>query len=332
MRHPTAAARATVGGMGIEDPALRPVRVLVEEHLARPTSTWATGVPGAQAGFVRRADEPVQRGPTSAVTGRGGIRVVLPDDAVAVAYEAPSARDPLRWHQAVAFCVPARPGPARTTVTELGPDPDALRPQDTAGVLFDLGLGAPSVELLARAVDPAAVAALRAITGRGPGAAQAVLAAHPVHVVARTAAGRIEVFGGGRGGPHARLRPGRTGTADPPHVPVPPGTTSVLRLRPAHPAADEDGRPRPFDVERHVAFQALLAQFGDPLVGVAQADAVAAVRAMRPPGEDRADPAVRAAVAVGLRRLALTDGTTGVLARWRSRLGPTPELADPDEW
>lgn len=317
------------------DPALRPVRVLVEEHLALPASTWTTGVPGALAGFVRRADEPAQRGPNSVVTGRGGIRVALPDDAVAVAYEAPSARDPLRWHQAVAFCVPVRPGPARTVLTELGPDADALRPQDTGGVLFDLGLGAPSVELLARTADADALAALRALAGQEPRAAQEVLAAHPVHVVARTAAGRVEVFGGGRGGPYAWLRPGRVGTADPPHVPVPPGTTSVLRLRPAHPAADEHGRPLPFDVERHVAFQALLAEFGDPLVGVAQADAVAAVRAMRPPpdtgGDGRPEPAVRAAVAVALRRLALTDGTTGVLAQWRSRLGPTPELADPDE-
>ncbi len=317
--------------MEIDDPALRPVRVLVEEHLARPTSTWTTGVPGALAGFVRRADEPAQRGPNSVVTGRGGIRVALPDDAVAVAYEAPSARDPLRWHQAVAFCVPARPGPTRTAVTELGPDTDALRPRDTGGVLFDLGLGAPSVELLARTADPDALAALRAVAGRGPDAARAVLAEHPVHLVARTAAGRVEVFGGGRGGPCAWLRPGRTGTADPPHVPVPAGTTSVLRLHPAHPAADEHGRPLPFDVERHVAFQALLGEFGDPLVGVAQADAVAAVRAMRPPGDGLADPAVRAAVAVGLRRLALTDGTSGVLAHWRSTLGPGPELADPDE-
>ncbi len=257
--------------------------------------------------------------------------MALPDDAVAVAHEAPSGRDPLRWHQAVAFCVPARPGPARTTVTELGPDTDALRPQDTSGVLFDLGLGAPTVEVLARTADPDALAALRGVAGREPGSAQAVLARHPVHVVARTAAGRVEVFGGGRGGPHVRLRPGRVGSADPPHVPVPPGTTSVLRLRPAHPAADEHGRPLPFDVERHVAFQALLAEFGDPLVGVAQADAVAAVRGMRPPPDGWPEPTVRAAVAVALRRLALTDGTTGVLAQWRSRLGPTPDLADPDE-
>ncbi len=313
----------------IEDPALRPVRALVEEHLALPDSTWTAGVPGALAGFARRPDEPAQRGPNSVVTSRGGIRVALPDDAVAVAYETPSARDPLSWHQAVAFCVPVAAGAARTTVTELGPDTDALRPQDTGGVLFDLGFGAPTVEILARAADPDALAALRAITGQGPEATRDVLGAHPVHVVARTPAGRVEVFGGTPGGPHVRLRPGRVGAAEAPHLPIPPGTTSVLRLRPAHPAADANGRARPFDPDRHVGFQALLAEFGDPLVGVAQADAVAAVRAMRDPALPD-DLVSRAAVAVALRRLALTDGTTGTLAQWRSRLGPTPDLTDPD--
>lgn len=317
--------------MEIDDPALRPVRALVEEHLALPGSTWAMGVPGALGGFVRRDDEPAQRGPNSVVTGRGGIRVALPDDAVALAYECPSARDPLSWHQAVAFCVPGHRGPARTAVTELGPDTDALRPQDTGSVLFDLGLGAPTVEVLARTADPAALDALRAVIGEEPAALRDLLAAHPLHLVARTAAGRVEVFGGARGGPYTWLRPGRVGTADPPHVPVPAGTTSVLRLRPAHAAADAHGRPRPFDPDRHVAFQALLAEFGDPLLGVAQADAVAAVRAVRGPERTYDDPAERAAVAVALRRLAVTDGTTGVLAQWRSRIGPTPELADPDE-
>lgn len=312
------------------DPALRPVRVLVEEHLALPGSTWTAGVPGALAGFARRPDEPAQRGPNSVVTARGGLRVALPDDAVAVAYEAPSARDPLRWHQAVAFCVPAKEGPARTAVTELGPDTDALRPQDTGAVLFDLGFGAPTVEILARTADPGALAALRGIAGAGPEATRDVLAAHPVHVVARTPAGRVEVFGGSPGGPHVRLRPGRTGSADAAHLPIPAGTTSVLRLRPAHPAADEHGRPLPFDPDRHVVFQALLAEFGDPMLGIAQADAVAAVRAMRA-ADLPTDPAERAAVAVALRRLSLTDGTSGVLAQWRSVLGPTPELADPDE-
>ncbi len=319
------------------DPALRPARMLVEEHLARPDSTWLAGPPGAQVGFARAPDEPAQRGPTSVVTPRGGIRVVLPDDAVTVAYEAPSARDPLRWHQAVAFCLPAAAAgrAARTVVTELGPDTDALRPADTRAVLVDLGLGVPDADVCARTADADGLAALRARAGRSSGAADlaALFSAHDLHVVILTAAGRIEVSAAGPAGaaPHARLRPGRVGRPDWAHLPLPAGHTPVLRLRPAHPAADPDGRPAPFDVERHVAFQALLAEFGDPLLGVAQADAVAAVRAMREPGEPPAGPDVRCALAVALRRLAVTDGTSGTLAAWRGRLGPTRELADPDE-
>lgn len=145
---------------------------------------------------------------------------MLPDDAVAMAYEAPSAHDPLRWHQTVAFCVPdaAAGRAAHTTVTELGRDTEALRPADLAGVLFDLGLGAPAPTCAC-----------------------------------------------------------------------------------------------------------------GPIAGIAQADVAAAVREMCGPETVTlaADPRTRAAVAVALRRLAVTDGTTGTLASWRSRHGPDPALADP---
>jgi hypothetical protein len=318
-----------------DDPSLRPARLLVEEHLTLADSTWAAGIPRAQAGFARAADERAQRGPNSVLTARGGLRVELPDDAVAIAYEAPARRDPLRWHQAVAFCVPdataRRAG--RTVVTELGPDVEALRPADTGAVLIDLGLGVPTADVCVRTRDPDVLAALRAIAGRS--LADAGLAALPglPHVVVVTAAGRIEVHTNGTPGtgPHVRLRAGSEHIPQAAHLPLPAGFTSVLRLRPAHPAAAPDGRPLPFDNDRHVAFQALLAEFGDPLLGVAQGDAVAAVRSMREPTELPRDAAARCAVAVALRRLAVTDGTSGTLAAWRGRYGPTPELADPDE-
>lgn len=321
----------------IEDPALRPARRLVEEHLARADSTWLVGPPDAQAGFARAPGEAAQRGPASVLTARGGIRVVLPDDAVAVAYEAPSRHDPLRWHQAVAFCVPdataRRVG--RTLVTDLGRDADALRPPDTLAGLVDLGLGVPTADVCARTGDPAALAALRALAGTppDPAALGALFAEHTLDVVVTTAAGRIEVHTAAPPGtgPHVRLRPGHVAVPAVAHLPIPAGFTSVLRLRPAHPAASADGHPLPFDTERHLAFLALLTEFGDPLLGVAQGDAVVAVRAFREPGRPADDPVERCAVAVALRRLAVTDGTSGTLAAWRGRYGPTPELADPDE-
>ena len=114
---------------------------------------------------------------------------------------------------------------------------------------------------------------------------------------------------------------------------MPDGWTPVLRLHPAHPAAEADGRPVPFDPGRDDAFRALLAEHGDPVLGVVVADVVDAVRAMRGPEtvDLPGDPASRAAVAVTLRRLAFLDGTSGTLAAWRGHYGPTVELADPDE-
>ena len=48
------------------------------------------------------------------------------------------------------------------------------------------------------------------------------------------------------------------------NIPVPRGVLPCLTLYPAHPARDPEGRERAFDPALHEAFQALLAQFGDP--------------------------------------------------------------------
>lgn len=326
------------------DPALGPVRVLLEEHLARDTSSWTMGAPGALARLTRTPEEPAQRGPNSVVTPRGGLRVVLPDDAIAVAYETPSAQDPVRWQHAVAFCVPDEDArrDALRVVTEIGPDDGALRPSDLAGVLFDLGLGAPAADLLVRTADPEALAVLRAAAGRdavtGGLLAQLTAAAPDVvvrpDIVVRTAAGRMEITAAG-GGTGLRLRPARVRQDPEPaaHIPIPDGWTTVLRLHPAHPAAEPGGRPTAFDADRDAAFRALLTEHGDPVLGVVVADVVDAVRAMRGPEtvDLPGDPASRAAIAVTLRRLSFTDGSSGTLAAWRGHYGPTPELADPEE-
>lgn len=322
----------------LPDPSLRPARMLIEEHLALVTSSWTAGVPGALATFTRLPDEPAQRGPNSLVTPQGGLRVELPDDAVAVAYETPSARDPLRWGQTVALCVPeaAARRAARSVVTELGPDRDALRPHDLAGVLFDLGLGVPTVDVLVRTTHSDALAELRAATGQDlvEAGLLATLAVHAPHVVVLTAAGRMELTWP-QPGSGIRLAPARARAASgwPAHIPIPDGHTPVLRLHPAHPAQGADGRPAPFDVERHRDFQALLAEFGDPVVAVLAADVAEAVRTLRGPETMTLpdDPVTRAAVAVALRRLAFTDGTSGTLTAWRSRYGPDPAMGDPDE-
>lgn len=305
-------------GPDTEDPADSPARLLAEAQLAAADATWTVGDGAAGAAFGHTLAEPVSRGPQSAVTASGGIRVSLPDAAVAIAYETPDTTDPLRWRHSIAFCLPEPQArrTVRTVLTELGPDPDALRPEDTDAVLFDIGRGGPSTEMLVRTADPATLDLLRGAAGEpvADGALADLLARADVHRVVRTAVARIEVYG-------ARRR--RVVRAHPPTAPIPDGWVPAVTLCPAHPAMDPLGRPRPFDPERHEAFQALLVEHGDPLLGVLKSDVVAAVRSGRGPENALVgnDPAGRATVAVAIRQLAVMDGTSGALAAWRSRFG-----------
>ena len=54
----------------------------------------------------------------------------------------------------------------RTVLTEVGPDDEALRPQDRGAVLFDLGLGALQVDCCIRTADRVLTEGLRAHAGR----------------------------------------------------------------------------------------------------------------------------------------------------------------------
>jgi hypothetical protein len=331
-----------------EDPALAPARVLAEDLLADPDASWSMGTIGALAEFTRNADESVSRGPACVVTERGGIRLRLSDEVEAIAYETPAGPD-LHWNQAVAFCLPVavarRSG--RTVVTEIGPDTDALRPQDTADILFDLGLDTPSVDACVRTADPALLEVLRDAEGEQlfTTPAAAALVEHRPHRVFLTAAGRVEVYtpipppeGRSPLGPHTHLLPHllararAEGRTHPPTVPIPDDLVPVAHVYPPHPSADHLGRPLPFDPERLMAFQRLLDAFGDPVLGVLKAGVVAAVRAGRGPRDEELprDAAGRAAVSVALRQLARTDGSSVALHTWRSRHREPPELLDPE--
>lgn len=312
-------------GPGPANPYAIPARRLAEAQLADPDATWTMGPAGAGVRFGRHPDEPVVRRPGTAVTDRGGIRIVLPDEAVAVAYETPSTVDPLRWDHAVAFCVPvaAAGRAARDVIGELGPDTGALRSADSTAVLFDLGVGGTFAELAVRTSDPSALAALRAACGtQAVDAAEAltpVLTSDAVARVARTVAGRTESNSPLRT-PLTELPPGPD---LPPSAPVPDGWVPCVVLVPAHPATDRTGRPTPFDDEKHKAFQALLASHGDPIQGVLKAAVIHRVRAgLGPENSWVADhPGGSSAVAIAVRQLALTDGTSGTLSTWRTRFG-----------
>ncbi|MFP5069561.1 DUF6925 family protein [Pseudonocardia nantongensis] len=317
------------------------VAELLADHLADPDAGWSMGAPGAIAEFVRLPDEPVRTGGGAVVTDRGGIRLDAPPATRALAYRTPVGPED-HWNHAVALCLPAdaAQGAARTVVTGLGPDRGALRAADRDAVLVDLGMGTPTVDVCIRTADPELLAVLRAAEGRPHGAEvnAAVVAAGP-HRVFTTALGRTEVYapipppdGRSPDGPHTHLLPhilraDRTHAAT---VPVPEGFLPCAHLYPAHPLTDLTGHPRPFDAGRSAAFDRLLDRFGDPVQQAVTAEVVRAVAAGEEPGPRPVDPPDRAARAVALRVLAHAGADPAVLARWRGRDAPDPDLLDPD--
>jgi len=308
------------------------VTTLVRHALADPGTGWSMGAPGAIAEFVRTTDEPALVTGTAAVTGRGGVRIVPPPDAIALAYETPVGPED-HWNHAVALCVPAA-GAARAVLTELGPDQHALRDADRDAVLFDLGLGLIGVDACVRTADPALLADLRAAVGRtlfepGTSIAARLVAAAP-HRVFTTACGRVEVYaaipppeGRSPDGPHTHLLPDvlrrrRTHAAS---VPVPDGLVPVAHLYPPHPLTEPTGAPIPFDQARLAAFELLLTVFGDPRQQELAATVLEAVRAGH--GPETLPPLTtapeRAAVAVALRKLVHAGAPRPLLERWRAR-------------
>jgi hypothetical protein len=267
-----------------------------------------------------------------AVTARGGLRIDVREDVRLFASET-ATRD--SWSHRVSLCLPqhicAMSG--RTVLTELGPDVGALREQDREAALFDLGLGALQVDACVRVADPDVRAELSSHTGRvlfepGNPAMQVVLAASP-HRVFASRLGRLEVFGpipppDGESplGPHTHVLPKllhhrRTHAAT---EPVPDGLVPCAHLYPAHPMRDALGRRRPFEPERHAAFQEILRRFGDPAsVALKQR-----VRAAIAEGADPSAVAVadrrfaRAGIRVVLRQLSACDEASPVLAAWNA--------------
>ena len=254
------------------------VETLLRAQMADPACTWSLGSYGAGAVFARDPDEaarPLENGGIGIVTARGALALVISPDLRPFAYET-GFND--GWSQAVALCLPeaACAMGGRTVLTEMGPDAAAIRPQDRAASLFDLGLGLRAVDACLRVADPEGIRRLRALAGRpllasGDAGILRSLAAHLDRVFI-TRCGRIEVFAPGPdpaeagSGPQSHVLPqllrlGRTHAAT---APIPQGWVPCGALHPAHPARDRPGRPIPFDAGRHAAFALVLDAWGDP--------------------------------------------------------------------
>lgn len=221
-----------------------------------------------------------------------------------------------------------------TTLTELGPDTDALREEDKAGLLFDMGLGTLQADICIRTHDAGLIETLRVQSGRSlfdPGnpAMGAIVTAGP-HCVFMARFGRCEVYqpippadGKRPEGPHTHalpklLRSGRTHAAN---ELMPDGFVPCAHLVPAHPIKDAMGQRRPWDAQAHASFQNMLSMYGDARLralktGLAGAMASVADGDAVPVPDDRF---ARHAVKVPLRQTACTDRSTTIPEGWLSR-------------
>lgn len=286
---------------------------LLNEH----ETGFAVGVLGAIGEFIRDADEPVVETPLGRLTARGGIAIRLARaEPRLIAWEEPST-DPRLWKQAAALVLPEEEAAigGNAVVTELGPDNQALREEDRAAELFDMGVGFAHLRACVRTADPALIKVLRDSCGMPlldpANPAGMAIVRHSPHRVFVSKLARIEVFqpipppdGRSPEGPHTHLLPKLLGTgrAHAATSPIPEGWVSVLDIFPAHPLRTPMLEPRAFDAARHGAFQALLARFGLPELLAAKAEAL---RTGAEAGEDRH---ARAAAKVALRQMAAQAG------------------------
>ena len=217
-------------------------------------------------------------------------------------------------------------------LTEVGPDREALRAEDRAATLFDLGLGTLQLDACVRIADADVVAALRNWVGRslfeaGNGAMGAILAANPNRVFFGRI-GRVEVYqpipppnGRSPEGPHTHILP-RTAAASSAHTRrqnlFRPAGFHARTVYPPHPARDAFGHRRPFCHDRHASFQKLLVQFGDLTLldvkrqvfdGVAAASAPAALSLT----DDRFS---RATLRVALRQMKMSGQSLPAIEAW----------------
>jgi hypothetical protein len=275
--------------------AVAPIAELLMRYLRDTDAGWSCGAFGAIAEFARSLDEPVrfeQANGLAAITARGAIRIASEPAPRAIAYELTS-RDPALWQHGLALCLTPEDCAMgeRRVLTELGPDQDALRPEDRDAILFDLGLGVRQADICVRSADPQVIARLRAGSGRqllepGNGLGSEIAALSP-HRVFRCRFGRVEVYqpipapgGQSPDGPHTHLLPKLLahGLTHPANLPIPAGWVPCMTLFPANPLRDGAGERRDFDGAAFRGFQQLWADFGDPALVSVKRQALSAIR------------------------------------------------------
>jgi hypothetical protein len=235
------------------------------------------------------------------------------------------------WSHRIAICLPSEASPMsrRRVVTELGPDDDALRPQDRAATLIDLGLEPTQVDICVRTADPGVLESLRAHLGRSifesDGVALNAIRRMSLDWVIVSRAGRAEAYwpataadeaSGARVHVLSKLLGLRRTHAT--TEPIPAGLVPFAHCHPPHPGSDAHGRVRPFDHACHAAFQSMLHAFGDPQLNALKDAVVAAVMAGRMPDSVPLAKSrhARGCVRVALRQLQASGVASATLADW----------------
>ena len=243
---------------------------------------WSIGSFGAVGEFVRDPDEifvlEKSTHARSMHTPRAAMRIRLDLPTQIVAYDT-LCGDGVTWGHSLAFCLPRNDSLIQPdTITSLGTDISAIRPQDRDDWLFDLGVSIGHVRFCLRTADETlrkrlmAMQKSRLFGADGAALMAEVLRAQP-HRVLLSPLGRIEVFapippadGESPEGPHTHLLPGliKSGRTHDANAPIPAGYQPVLMFNPRSPWRDAMGRRVAFDRALDRDFLSLLACFGLP--------------------------------------------------------------------
>jgi hypothetical protein len=210
----------------------------VAESLDQKSGIWALGCYGATAEFICHHDEPCNVAVTgetiTAISDRGALELTIGEHVRALRLRADHTR---RGNRAIFLVVvKARATlPVATTLTPLGRDEGAIRPECRNDAWFDLGLGRADLRFCVRGsatelrdkLNQASTLPLSDVLQ----AAGAMIVKHSPARVVESPLGRAEIYtsipppgGQSPDGPHTHLLPDQLawGRATPPGIDLPP--------------------------------------------------------------------------------------------------------------
>jgi predicted Fe-S protein YdhL (DUF1289 family) len=218
-----------------------------------PATVFAIGVQGAVAEFMRTPDDQATaRGDAGRLLLRSKLGAMRLDIEPWVRVFRFGPQDGTADEIVLAIHRSRLTLATECTISELGPDGDAVCKQERGAILFDLGLDRPTIRFCVRTDDPALIADLRGCVGQpwsevAPALIPLLLERHPQRVVI-SPLGRIEVsqpiglrdgIPGTPVGPHTHLMPEllRTGRELAPGRDLPSAYAPVASLFPGPRAA-----------------------------------------------------------------------------------------------